>query len=57
MAIVDDLLATGGTTEAAIKLIENLGGEVVSLQFLIELEDLKVLIFLVQDLKNYLLKK
>ena len=45
MAIVDDLLATGGTTEAAIKLIENLGGEVVSLQFLIELEDLKVLIF------------
>ena len=40
MAIVDDLLATGGTTEAAIKLIENLGGEVVSLQFLIELEDL-----------------
>ena len=41
MAIVDDLLATGGTTEAAIKLIENLGGEVVSLQFLIELEDLK----------------
>ena len=28
------------TTEAAIKLIENLGGEVVSLQFLIELEDL-----------------
>ena len=40
VAIVDDLLATGGTTEAAIKLIENLGGEVVSLQFLIELEDL-----------------
>ena len=38
VAIVDDLL--GGTTEAAIKLIENLGGEVVSLQFLIELEDL-----------------
>lgn len=38
VAIVDDLLATGGTTEAAIKLIEKLGGEVVSLQFLIELE-------------------
>ena len=38
VAIVDDLLATGGTTEAAIKLIEKLGGEVVSAQFLIELE-------------------
>ena len=37
VAIVDDLLATGGT-EAAIKLIEKLGGEVVSAQFLIELE-------------------
>ncbi|WP_455544562.1 adenine phosphoribosyltransferase [Intestinibacter sp.] len=41
VAIVDDLLATGGTTEAAIKLIEKLGGEVVSIQFLIELEDLQ----------------
>ena len=40
VAIVDDLLATGGTLEAAIKLIESLGGEVVSTQFLIELEDL-----------------
>lgn len=40
VAIVDDLLATGGTLEAAIKLIESLGGEVVSVQFLIELEDL-----------------
>ena len=40
VAIVDDLLATGGTTEAAAKLIEKLGGEVVSMQFLIELEDL-----------------
>lgn len=40
VALVDDLLATGGTTEAAVKLIENLGGEVVSIQFLIELEDL-----------------
>lgn len=40
VAIVDDLLATGGTMEAAAKLIENLGGEVVSMQFLIELEDL-----------------
>ena len=41
VAIVDDLLATGGTMEAAAKLIEKLGGEVVSMQFLIELEGLK----------------
>ena len=41
VAIVDDLLATGGTMEAASKLIEKLGGEVVSMQFLIELEDLE----------------
>jgi adenine phosphoribosyltransferase len=33
----DDLLATGGTMEAAIKLIESLGGEVVQVSFLIEL--------------------
>lgn len=41
IAIVDDLLATGGTVEAAIRLIEALGGEVVALEFLIELEFLK----------------
>ena len=41
VVIIDDLLATGGTMEAAAKLIEQLGGEVVSMQFLIELEDLK----------------
>ena len=40
VAIVDDLLATGGTMGAAAKLIEKLGGEVVSMQFLIELEEL-----------------
>lgn len=39
VVIVDDLLATGGTIEAAIKLIESLGGEVVGLAFLIELEE------------------
>jgi len=33
----DDLLATGGTAAAAVKLIEKLGGEVVQLSFLIEL--------------------
>ena len=39
--IVDDLIATGGTVEAAIKLIERLGGEVVACVFLTELVDLK----------------
>ncbi len=34
----DDLLATGGTAEAAIKLIEEAGGEVVQVSFLIELD-------------------
>ena len=38
--IVDDLLATGGTVEATVKLIELLGGDVVGAAFLIELEDL-----------------
>ncbi|GJQ63525.1 MAG: adenine phosphoribosyltransferase [Melioribacteraceae bacterium] len=33
----DDLLATGGTMEAAIKLVEKLGGEVVQISFIIEL--------------------
>ena len=41
VVIVDDLIATGGTTEAIIKLIEQLGGEVVKIIFLIELEGLK----------------
>ncbi len=38
--IVDDLLATGGTVEATIKIIEELGGIVVGCAFLIELVDL-----------------
>ncbi|WP_249030514.1 adenine phosphoribosyltransferase [Tannockella kyphosi] len=38
--IVDDLLATGGTVEATIHLIERLGGNVVGIAFLIELEAL-----------------
>lgn len=38
VAIVDDLLATGGTAKAAIQLVEELGGKVVGLSFLIELE-------------------
>ena len=39
--IVDDLIATGGTTEAMIKLIESLGGVVVGVVVLIELAGLK----------------
>ena len=39
--VVDDLLATGGTVEATIKLVEELGGVVAGLAFLIELVDLK----------------
>jgi len=39
--IIDDLLATGGTMETACKLVEQLGGEVVGLGFLIELDELK----------------
>lgn len=39
--IIDDLLATGGTVDASIKLVEQLGGEVVGCAFLIELVDLK----------------
>ncbi|MBP2024956.1 adenine phosphoribosyltransferase [Peptoniphilus stercorisuis] len=38
--VVDDLLATGGTSKAVVELIERLGGEVVGLSFLIELVDL-----------------
>ncbi len=41
VAIVDDLIATGGTIEAITKLIESLGGEVVKIIFLIELEGLR----------------
>ena len=39
--IVDDLLATGGTAEAACKLIKQTGGNLVGIAFLIELEALK----------------
>ena len=47
--IIDDLLATGGTIEAVIKLVESLGGIVAGLAFLIELEELKGM----KKLKNY----
>jgi len=39
--VVDDLIATGGTTEAMIKLIESIGGEVVGVVVLMELAGLK----------------
>ena len=37
---MDDLIATGGTAEASIKLIEQLGGEIVESCFVIDLLDL-----------------
>ena len=40
VVIVDDLIATGGTIEAIIKIIEQLGGEVVKVVFLMELKGL-----------------
>lgn len=41
VAIVDDLLATGGTLSSVVKLVEELGGEVVSINFAIELTGLE----------------
>ena len=41
VVIVDDLIATGGTTEAIVKLVEALGGAVVKICFLMELAGLK----------------
>lgn len=41
VVLVDDLVATGGTIESAIKLVEELGGEVVKVVFLMELAGLK----------------
>jgi adenine phosphoribosyltransferase len=41
VVIVDDLLATGGTMEATIKLVQQLGGEIAGLGFAIELDFLK----------------
>ena len=41
VVIVDDLIATGGTTEAIVKLIEKMGGEVVKICCVMELAGLK----------------
>jgi adenine phosphoribosyltransferase len=41
VVLVDDLLATGGTMEATIKLVKELGGEIAGLAFAVELDFLK----------------
>ena len=41
VVIIDDLIATGGTTEAIVKLVEREGGKVVKIGFVMELEGLK----------------
>jgi adenine phosphoribosyltransferase len=41
VVLVDDLLATGGTMEASIKLVQQLGGEIAGLGFAIELDFLR----------------
>ena len=49
VVLIDDLIAPGGTIEAAAKLVESLGGEVVRIIFLMELAGLKGR----EKLKNY----
>lgn len=41
VAIIDDVLATGGTSAAAVKLVNSLGGKIVLLCYLVELTGLK----------------
>ena len=41
VVVVDDLIATGGTVNAIVKMVERLGGEVVHVGFLVELAGLK----------------
>ncbi len=52
VVIVDDLLATGGTAKAIVEMVEETGAEVVALDFLIELKDLKGR----EVLKNYVVE-
>ena len=40
MLIVDDLLATGGTVQGTIELVQRLGGEIAGLSFMVELTGL-----------------
>ena len=41
VVLIDDLIATGGTTEAVVKMVEQLGGEIVKVAFVMELAGLK----------------
>ena len=41
VVIIDDLLATGGTAKAIVELVEEMGAEVVALDFLVELDELE----------------
>ena len=41
VVIIDDLVATGGTIEAITEMVESLGGEVVKIEFVMELAGLK----------------
>jgi adenine phosphoribosyltransferase len=41
VVIIDDLIATGGTIEAAVKLVKKLGGEILECGFIVELPELK----------------
>ena len=52
VVIIDDLLATGGTIETVAKLVEACGGEVVEINFIIELKGLKGR----EGLRNYKIK-
>ena len=41
VVIIDDLIATGGTIEAAVKLVKKIGGDILECAFIVELPDLK----------------
>ncbi len=41
IVIIDDLIATGGTIEAAVKMVRRLGGDILECGFIVELPDLK----------------
>jgi len=41
VVIIDDLIATGGTIEAAVKLVKKLGGDILECGFIVELPELK----------------
>lgn len=55
VAIIDDVLATGGTVAAAIKLIESLHGEVESLNFLVYLKTIPKLVSISNYPLNFLI--